>query len=132
MDDNINLYTRLNLNRGNLLDNLGRSVQINQTLVNSHLEGIPGIGTLSTGRLTGGNPKLLGGHTDGSGNLELLGDSRALEVGTYLLDVLNITRGKGDTYTVYDRCGTCFFCDVFLGSVSGHDCKLIGNFRLGL
>jgi len=131
IDGNINLYTRLNLNRSNLLHNLRRSMQINQPLVNPHLEAIPGIGTLSTGRFTGGNPELLGGHTDGSGNLELLGECSPLEISTYLLNVLYIAGGKSDTYTVYDRSSSVLSSEFFLGCVSGHD-STIGNFRLGL
>ncbi len=118
VDDNIDLYTRLDLNRSNLLHNLRRSMQINQPLVNPHLKGIPSIGTLSTGGLTGGNSKLLGGHTNGSRNLELLGDSRTLEVGTYLLNVLYIARGEGDAYTVDYGGSSLLSGDFFFGCVS--------------
>jgi len=39
----LNFNTRLDGNRGNLLDNLRRRVQINQTLMNTHFEAIPGL-----------------------------------------------------------------------------------------
>ncbi len=95
-------------------------MKINQPLVDSHLEGIPSVGTLSAGRLTGSDPELLGGHTDGSGNLKLLGDSSALEVGAYLLDVLDVARSEGDTDAV-DYGGSSLLSSYFLlGSVSRH------------
>merc|ERR1719317_1883654 len=57
-----NLYTRLDVNRGDLLNNLGWAVEINDPLVDSHLELIPGLGTFSTRSLTGGDTQGLGWH----------------------------------------------------------------------
>ena len=55
-----------------LLDDLRWRVKIDEPLVDSHLEAIPGLGTLSTGSLTGGDAENLGGHTYGSLNLQVL------------------------------------------------------------
>lgn len=41
---------------------------LNQTLVDAHLEGVPGLGTLTVGSLTGGNLEGLGGKTDYNGS----------------------------------------------------------------
>ena len=55
-----------------MLDDLGRRVQVNQTLVDSHLELVEGFGTVTTRRLTGGDAKDLGRKADGTLNLKLL------------------------------------------------------------
>lgn len=43
-----NFYTRFNTDGSNLLHNLRGTVQINQALVDPHLESIPCLGTLTT------------------------------------------------------------------------------------
>lgn len=45
-------------------------MQIDEALVDSHLESIPGLGTLSTGRLPGGDAQNLGGHAHWSLHLQ--------------------------------------------------------------
>ena len=47
-------------------------MQVNQTLVDSHLELVEGFGTVTTRRLTGGDAKDLGRKADGTLNLKLL------------------------------------------------------------
>jgi hypothetical protein len=68
----LNLNSGFNRDRGDLLDNLGGRVQVNQTLVDSHFETIKGFRTVTTGRLTGGDTKNLGRETNGTLYLELL------------------------------------------------------------
>lgn len=68
----------LNLNTGldvddNLLDNLGGGVQVDEALVDAHLIGIPGLGTLTAGRLAGCDLEVLGGQADRALDAELLG-----------------------------------------------------------
>jgi hypothetical protein len=55
-----------------LLDDLGRTVEIDQTLVDSHLVSVPGLGTLTVRGLTGGDAKDLGWETDWSLDLKVL------------------------------------------------------------
>ena len=43
----IHLYARLDVDGGDLLDDLGGRVQVDDTLVNPHLELVPGLGTLT-------------------------------------------------------------------------------------
>lgn len=45
---------------------------LNETLVDSHLEGIPGLGTLTTGCLSGGDLEGLGWETDWALDAEVL------------------------------------------------------------
>ena len=47
-------------------------MQVDESLVDPHLEAIPGLGSLSTRRLTGGDTQDLGGHAHGSLHLQLL------------------------------------------------------------
>lgn len=66
------LNTRFNGDRSDLLDNLGGGVQVDQALVNSHLELIKGLGTVTTRRLAGGDAQNLGWQADRTLDLELL------------------------------------------------------------
>lgn len=56
---NLNLYTRLNADAGDLLYDLRRAVKINKAFVDPHLKPIPGLRTLSTRSLTGGDAQSL-------------------------------------------------------------------------
>lgn len=71
-DSDLDLYSGLERDGGDLLDDLGGRVEVDETLVDAHLEVVPGLGTLTTGRLTGGVGKDLGGETDGALDAELL------------------------------------------------------------
>merc|ERR1719203_27248 len=86
-----NLYTRLDVDRGDLLHNLRWAVEINDPLVDSHLEFVPGLGTLSTRGLTGGDTQGLGWHAHRSLNLQLLVLGSTDQVSTDLLQRLDIS-----------------------------------------
>lgn len=49
---------------GDLSDLLGGGDEVDHSLVDSHLEAIPGLGTFTIGRLSGGDSKSLGGLSD--------------------------------------------------------------------
>jgi hypothetical protein len=53
-DGDFDLNTGLDVD-DDLLDNLSRGVEIDETLVDAHLEHIPGLGTLTAGGLAGGD-----------------------------------------------------------------------------
>jgi hypothetical protein len=107
------LDTSLNVD-DDLLDNLGRSVKtariistypylpsaifnlLNQTLVNSHLESIPGLGTFTTGCLSGGDLQGLGRETDWALDTELLALGTLDELLADLLEGLDFAGGQGD------------------------------------
>jgi len=55
-----------------LLDNFGWGVEVNETLVNSHLKHIPSLTTLTTRSLSRGDLKALGGQTNRTLNSEFL------------------------------------------------------------
>eukprot|EP00357_Protocruzia_adherens_P035909 CAMPEP_0115000310 /NCGR_PEP_ID=MMETSP0216-20121206/16679_1 /TAXON_ID=223996 /ORGANISM="Protocruzia adherens, Strain Boccale" /LENGTH=136 /DNA_ID=CAMNT_0002365379 /DNA_START=473 /DNA_END=883 /DNA_ORIENTATION=+ len=70
-NNQLNIYTRVDSDGGDFLDFVGGGGQINNSLVDFHLETIPGVGTFSIGGLSGGDVQVLGGHSDGTGNLQL-------------------------------------------------------------
>lgn len=60
-DGDLNFDTRLDADAGDLLDYLRRAVKVNEAFVDPHLKPIPGLRTLSTGSLTGGDAQSLEG-----------------------------------------------------------------------
>jgi len=95
-DGHFNLYTGLDVDGGDLLDDLGGAVEVDHSLVNSHLELVPGLATLSTGSLTGGDPQGLGGHPHGALHLEVLLLGAPDELGAHLLERGDVPGGEGD------------------------------------
>jgi len=91
----------LNLNTGldvddDLLDDLGRGVKVDKTLVDSHLKGVPGLGTLTVRSLTGGDLEVLGRKADWALDAEVLGLCAVNELSADLLEGLDLARGEGD------------------------------------
>lgn len=71
-------------------------MEVDETLVDAHLEGVPGLGTLTVGGLTGGDLQVLGGEADGALDAELLGLGTVDELLADLLEGLDVARGEGD------------------------------------
>jgi hypothetical protein len=70
---------------------------LNQSLVESHLEGVPGLGTLTTGGLSGGDLESLGWETDGALDTEILALGALNELLADLLEGSDLSAGQGDT-----------------------------------
>lgn len=51
--------------------------------MDSHLEMLPAVGTLTARGLAGGDAQELGGHADGTGHLHLLIKGNALDIGAH-------------------------------------------------
>ena len=64
--------------------------------MDAHLEGVPGLRTLTVGGLTGGDLKDLGGETDGALDAELLVLRTVDELLADLLEGLDVAGGEGD------------------------------------
>ena len=94
-NSDLDLDTGLNVD-DDLLDNLGRGVEVNQALVDLHLKHIPGLGTLTTGGFAGGDLEVLGGKTDGTLDAEVLGLGALDELGAHLLERGDFAGGQGD------------------------------------
>lgn len=79
-DGDLDLNSGLDGDGSDLLDDLRGGVEVEDALVDAHLEAVPGVGSLSAGRLAGHDLELLGGQAHGAGHLELLLDSSLLQV----------------------------------------------------
>jgi len=71
-DGNLNLHAGLDGDGVDLLDDLRRRVEVDDVLVDPHLEAIPGLGTFTARSLPSGDSEGLGRHTDGPLDLQLL------------------------------------------------------------
>jgi len=102
-----------------LLDNLGWGVEIDQSLVDSHLKGIPGLGAFTARGLSGGNLQGLGGKSDGSLRAEFLGLGALDELLAHLLKGGNLAAGQGNT----DLVGFWALAELsLLWLLERHDC----------
>ncbi len=77
---NLNLNAGLNIDN-DLLYNFRWRIQINQALVNSHLEHIPSLASLTAGCLAGGDFEGLGGESDRTLDSQVLGFGALKELG---------------------------------------------------
>ena len=75
-------------------------MEVDDSLVDPHLELVPGLTTLSARSLTGGNPQGLSGHPDGSLHLQLLVLGSLDQVTADLLQRLHVTGSQSDPDTV--------------------------------
>lgn len=94
-DGDLNLNTSLDVD-DDLLDDLDGGVQVDETLVDAHLEHVPGLGTLTVGGLTGADLEVLGGQTDRTLDAEVLALGAVDELSADLLEVLDVAAGEGD------------------------------------
>ena len=95
-NSNLNLDTCLHVD-DDLLNNLGWGIQVDQALVNAHLVQVPGLGTLTVRRLTGGNLQVLGGKANRALDTEVLGLGALNELGADLLERVDLAGGEGDS-----------------------------------
>ena len=75
-------------------------MEIDHTLVDAHLEAIPGLGTFTARSLPGGDSQSLGWHPDGSLNFEFLILGSLDEVGADLFQAFDVLRSQSDPDTV--------------------------------
>ena len=75
-------------------------MQVDDALVDAHLEPVPGLGALAARGLPGGDLQGLGGHPDGSLDLEVLLLGALDQVGADLLQALDGAGGQGDANAV--------------------------------
>lgn len=94
-DSDLDLDASLDVD-DDLLDDLGGGVQVDEALVDAHLEGVPGLGTLTVGGLAGGDLELLGGKADGALDAEVLGLGAVDELLADLLEGGDLLGGEGD------------------------------------
>ena len=75
-------------------------MEIDDALVDAHLEPVPRLGSLSTGRLPGGDSQGVCGHAHWTLGLELLLFGALDEVVANLLQRLDVARRQGDADAV--------------------------------
>jgi hypothetical protein len=71
-DNKVDIYTGVDSEVSDFLDNAGWAVDIDDSLVDSHLESVPGLGTFTARGLTGGNLENLSGDANGSSSFVAL------------------------------------------------------------
>lgn len=76
---NFDINPSLNVDVGDLSDDLGRRVQVQDSLVDTHLETIVSVSTLTARRLSDHESKDLGGHAHRSSDLEITGNGLGLK-----------------------------------------------------
>jgi hypothetical protein len=69
---------------------------LDETLVDAHLVAVPGLGTLTTRGLAGGDLEGLGGQTDGALDAQVLALGALDQLGADLLEGLDLAGGEGD------------------------------------
>lgn len=92
----------LDLDVGDLLDNVGGAVEIENALVDSHLPAVEGVGTFTARGLADAKLEDLGGHAHGASHLELSALGLGLELSANLLHGINPLGGESDA-DVVDR-----------------------------
>ncbi len=94
-NNEVHIYTRVESEVGDLLDGGGGAVDIDDALVDAHLEAVPGVGTVSAGGTACRDDEVLGGDADGSLALvvQLLGFG--YDLGTCLFEGLDVFTSKG-------------------------------------
>lgn len=74
----------------------GKRNALNETLVDAHLEAVPGLGTLTARGLAGSDGQALGGQADGALGAEVLGLCAVDDLGADLLEDLDLAGRQGD------------------------------------
>lgn len=92
-DGDFNLDSRLNTDGGNLLNNLRRTVQINESLVDPHLKTIPSLRTFTTRSLSRSDSQSLGRHPHWSFHFEILFLCTSDQVSTHLFQGFYVAAG---------------------------------------
>lgn len=94
-DGHLDLDTGLDVNN-DLLDDLGRGVQVDQSLVDAHLVHVPGLGPLTAGRLSRRDLERLGGQAHGALDAQVLGLCALEQLGAHFLQRLDFAAREGD------------------------------------
>ncbi|KAH3664642.1 hypothetical protein OGATHE_003457 [Ogataea polymorpha] len=93
----LDVDTWLNGDLGNLLDRLSWSVQVNVSLVDSHLVSLPGLGTLTVWSLSGRDSQGLSWHSNWTLFEKVLSLSVLDDVLRHLLKLLDLGGDQGDS-----------------------------------
>lgn len=102
-DSDLDLYAGLDVDRRDLLDDLGRRVQVDDALVDAHLETIPRLRTLTARGLARGDAQHLVGHAHRALDAQLLLLGARDQIGAHLLQRRDVLRRQRDADAVHLR-----------------------------
>ena len=106
-DNEVDVDARVDSEVGDLLDHGGGAVDVNDSLVNSHLEAVPGVGTISARGATGSDGESLGRNTDGAASLIALLLRSVNDFGANVFQRLGLSSLEGHSDSLD------FFLDLF-------------------
>lgn len=84
-DDKVDINTGVDSEVSDFLDNARGAVNVDDSLVDSHFESVPGLGTFTARTLTGGDLENLSGDADGSSSFVALVLGSCDDLGTSTL-----------------------------------------------
>lgn len=96
-DSDLDIHTRFDGDLGDSLDDLGWSLQVDVSLVDSHLVGVPGLRTLTVRSLSGGDLQDLGWDSDWALLDQLVVLGVLDDVGRDVLQLLDLGGGQSDS-----------------------------------
>merc|ERR1740117_650641 len=76
------------------------AVDVEHALVDTHLEAIVGVGTITARGATGGHGEHLGGDANGTAGFVLQGAGTVDDLGAHMLEVLDFARAKSEANTL--------------------------------
>lgn len=109
----LNFYTWLDVDGGDVLDNLAWRMQVDDALVDAHLEAIPGLRTLTARRFTGGDAEHLGRPPHWSLDAQLLLLGAGDQVAAHFFQRTHIGRCQSDADAVNGRRFVLWFFQIF-------------------
>lgn len=110
---NLNFYTWFDVDWGNVLHNFAGWMQIDDALVDAHLEAIPGLTTFTARCFTGSDAENLGWPSDWSLDAELLFLGAGDQVAAHFFQWTNIGRCQCDADAVNSRWLVLWFFQIF-------------------
>ena len=102
-DGDFDVHAGLDGDGRDLLDDLRWGVQVDEALVDTHLEPIPRVGSFTAWGLARRDHQTLGWHADGTLDAEIFRLGAADQVGAHLLQVLHMTGRQRDADLVHRR-----------------------------
>jgi len=94
-NDQVDIYAGVDSEVGDFLNNARGAVNVDDSLVDTHLEAVPGLGTLTARRLTGGDLQDLGRDADGSLGLVALVLRAGNDLSACSLEGLGLSASEG-------------------------------------
>jgi hypothetical protein len=115
-NDQVHVNTGVDSEVGDLLNDAGGAVDVNDSLVNAHLEAVVGVGTITARGTTSGDGQNLGGDADDATGLVALLFGPGDDLGAGMLEGLDFTTAEGHSDSL-DSLLNLFFVSLILFGV---------------